>query len=68
MRTHCVIPAHFLATLPFMLATFPGLPYDPPRPPARLRRTMVIALAVVALHGGLIWALQGGLLLRKAAL
>ena len=68
MRTHCIRPAHFLATLPFMLATFPGPPCDLPRPAARLRRTVVIALAVVALHGGLIWALQSGLLLRKAEL
>ena len=51
-----------------MNATFPGLPYDPPRPPARLSRTAVIALAVVALHVGLIWALQSGLLLRTAEL
>ena len=51
-----------------MNATFPGLPYDPPRPPARLSRTAVIVLAVVALHVGLIWALQSGLLLRTAEL
>jgi len=37
-----------------------------PRP--RLSRNAAIALAVVALHVGLIWALQGGLLLRKAEL
>lgn len=48
-----------------MHATFPGLPCDLPRPPARLSRTAVIALAVVALHVGLIGALQSGLLLRK---
>ena len=51
-----------------MNATFSGLPYDPPRPPARLSRNAVIALAVVALHVGLIWALQSGLLLRTAQL
>jgi len=51
-----------------MNATFSGFPYDPPRPPARLSRTAVIALAVVALHVGLIWALQSGLLLRTAQL
>ena len=49
-----------------MNATFPGLPYDLPRPPGRLSRTAVIALAVVALHVGLIWVLQSGLLLRPA--
>ncbi|MDB5779861.1 MAG: energy transducer TonB [Polaromonas sp.] len=51
-----------------MNATFPGLSYDPPRPPARLSRNAAIALAVVALHVGLIWALQSGLLLRTAEL
>ena len=51
-----------------MNATFPGPPYDPPRSPARLSRTAVIALAVVALHVGLIWVLQSGLLLRTAEL
>ena len=51
-----------------MNATFPGLPYDPPKPPARLSRNAAIALAVVALHVGLIWALQSGLVLRTAEL
>ena len=51
-----------------MNATFAGLPYVPPSPPTRLSRTAVIALAVVALHVGLIWALQSGLLLRTAEL
>lgn len=51
-----------------MNATFPGIPYDPPKPTARLSRNAVIALAVVALHVGLIWALQSGLLQRTAEL
>ena len=51
-----------------MNATFLGLPYDPPKPPARLSRNAAIALAVVALHVGLIWALQSGLVLRTAEL
>ena len=51
-----------------MNATFPGIPYDSPRPPARLSRTAVIALAVVLLHVGLIWALQSGLVLRAVEL
>ncbi|WP_426144717.1 energy transducer TonB [Polaromonas sp. DSR2-3-2] len=51
-----------------MNATFPGLPYDTPKPPARLSRTAVIALVVVALHVSLIWALQSGLLQRTAEL
>ncbi|MDB5886392.1 MAG: energy transducer TonB [Polaromonas sp.] len=51
-----------------MNATFSGLPYDSPKPPARLSRNAAIALAVVALHIGLIWALQSGLLLRTVQL
>ena len=51
-----------------MNVTFSGHPYTPPRPPARLRRTAVITLAVVALHIGLIWALQSSLLLGKVQL
>ena len=51
-----------------MNATFSGLPYDPPKPPARLSRNATIALAVVALHIGLLWALQSGLLLRTVQL
>lgn len=51
-----------------MNATFAGLPYVPPRFPTRLVRTAVVALAVVALHVGVIWALQSGLLLRTAEL
>lgn len=45
---------------------FPMQPLDLPRP--RLSRNAAIALAVVALHVGLIWALQSGLLLRTAQL
>ena len=48
---------------------FPGYPIqraDLPR--ARLSRNAVIAIAVVALHVGFIWALQSGLLLRTAEL
>lgn len=41
-------------------------PADLPRP--RLSRNAAIALGVVALHVGLIWALQSGLLLRTAQL
>ena len=37
-------------------------------PPRRLSRNAVIALAVVVLHLGLIWALQTGLLIRTAEL
>ena len=51
-----------------MNATFAGLPYVLPRSPTRLSRTAVIALGVVALHAGLIWALQSGLLLRTVEL
>ena len=51
-----------------MNATFPGLPYPTPKPPARLSRNAVIALVVVVLHVGLIWALQSSLLLRTAEL
>jgi len=51
-----------------MNATFSGSPYDPPKPPTRLSRTAVIAVAVVVLHVGLVWALQSGLLLRTAEL
>jgi len=51
-----------------MTATFSGLPCNPPEPPARLGRNALIALAVVALHIGLLWALQGGLLLRTVQL
>ncbi|MBG6074459.1 energy transducer TonB [Polaromonas sp. CG_9.11] len=51
-----------------MNATFSGLPYDPPKPPSCLSRHAVIALVVVALHVGLIWTLQTGLLLRMAEL
>ena len=39
-----------------------------PLPRTRLSRNAVIALAVVALHVGLIWALQSGLLVRTAEL
>lgn len=39
-----------------------------PQPRSRLSRNAVIALAVVALHVGLIWALQSGLLVRTAEL
>ena len=39
---------------------------NPPR--QRLRRNAVIALAVVVLHAGIIWALQTGLLMRTAEL
>ncbi|MGH8803603.1 MAG: energy transducer TonB [Polaromonas sp.] len=41
-------------------------PASPARPP--LSRNAVIALAVVALHVGLIWALQSGLLMRAVEL
>ncbi|NDP63599.1 energy transducer TonB [Polaromonas sp.] len=51
-----------------MNATFSGIPCDSPKAPARLSRNTVIAMAVVALHVGLIWALQSGLMLRKAEL
>ena len=51
-----------------MTATFSGSPRDPTRPPARLSRNALIALAVVALHIGLLWALQSGLLLRTVQL
>ena len=39
-----------------------------PLPRTRLSRNAAIALAVVALHVGLIWALQSGLLVRTAEL
>lgn len=39
-----------------------------PLPRTRLSRNTAIALAVVALHVGLIWALQSGLLVRTAEL
>ncbi|CAN5176788.1 hypothetical protein BH10PSE16_BH10PSE16_07500 [soil metagenome] len=48
------------------LSDFPMQPVDLPRP--RLSRNAAIALAVVALHVGLIWALQSGLLLRTVQL
>lgn len=51
-----------------MNATFQGPPYNLPKLPARLSRTAMIAMAVVALHAGLIWALQSGLVLRTAEL
>lgn len=51
-----------------MNATFPGLPYDPPKPPAQLSRSAAVGLAVVALHAGVIWALQSGLVVRTAEL
>jgi protein TonB len=48
---------------------FPGFPLQrADLPPTRLSRNAVIAMAVVALHVGLIWALQSGLVLRKAEL
>ncbi|MEO7885626.1 MAG: energy transducer TonB [Polaromonas sp.] len=48
-----------------MNATFSSAPRPaPPRQP--LSRNAVIALAVVALHVGFIWALQSGLLMRAA--
>ena len=48
---------------------FPGLPLaQAPLPRTRLSRNAVIALSVVALHVGLIWALQSGLLVRTAEL
>ncbi|ABM37871.1 outer membrane transport energization protein TonB [Polaromonas naphthalenivorans CJ2] len=48
------------------LSAFSMQPADLPRP--RLSRNAAIALGVVALHAGLIWALQSGLLLRTAQL
>jgi len=45
---------------------FPIERADLPRP--RLSRNAAIAMAVVVLHAGLIWALQSGLLLRTAQL
>ena len=48
------------------LSAFSMQPADLPRP--RLSRNAAIALGVVALHVGLIWALQSGLLLRTAQL
>jgi len=47
---------------------FAGSPAFRPTPSARLGRSTVIALAVVALHVGLLWALQSGLVLRTAEL
>ncbi|MEO6320351.1 MAG: energy transducer TonB, partial [Polaromonas sp.] len=48
---------------------FPGPPLSQAQlPRTRLSRNAVIALAVVGLHLGLIWALQSGLLLRTAEL
>ena len=48
-----------------MNATFSTAPRPaPPRQP--LSRNAVIALTVVALHGGFIWALHSGLLMRAA--
>ncbi|WP_309678745.1 energy transducer TonB [Polaromonas sp.] len=44
------------------------LPAPAPRPHLPLGRNTLIALAVVALHVGLIWALQMGLLMRTAEL
>ena len=51
-----------------MNPTFAGLPIDPPKQQARLSRTAVITVAVVALHAGVLWALQSGLLMRTAEL
>src|SRR5258706_10829609 len=55
-------------TIPPMNATVfsspPVLPAAVPRQP--LSRNAVIALGVVALHAGLIWALQSGLAMRAA--
>ena len=48
------------------LSDFTMQPAGRPRP--RLSRNAAIALGVVALHGGLIWALQSGLLLRTVQL
>ena len=48
---------------------FPGSPLSQAQlPHPRLSRNTVIAIAVVALHVGLIWALQSGLLMRTAEL
>ena len=51
-----------------MNPTFAGLPINPHRPQVRLSRTAVITVAVVALHGGMLWGLQSGLLVRTAEL
>jgi len=48
-----------------MTATFSTAP-RPPAPRQPLSRNAVIALVVVALHIGFIWALQSGLLMRAA--
>ena len=48
---------------------FPGIPDQPTDLPRQLfSRNAVIALMVVVLHAGLIWALQSGLLMRTAEL
>lgn len=48
--------------------TFSGLPFNLPKPQARLSCTAVITVAVVALHAAVIWALQSSLLARTAEL